>query len=67
MNYKYCYVIDFAAQMIYRLELQAAKVKPEELEDDEEIIRYWGFKPSQCHWMFSDEELEINYIVSPIK
>lgn len=67
MDYKYCYIIDFAAEMICRLDLQSAEKKPEDFEDDEELILYWGFHPSQCHWMFSNEELDINYIDSPLK
>lgn len=67
MNYKYCYIIDFAAEMICRLELQAAEKKLEDFEYDEDLIRYWGFKPNQCHWMFSDEELDIIKINKPLK
>lgn len=67
MEYKYCYILDFTAGMICRLELQVAEKKPEDFEDDEDLIRYWGFSPDQCNWMFSDEELDINYIVSPLK
>lgn len=67
MEYKYCYIMDFAAEMICRLELQAAEKKPEDFEDDEDLIRYWGFNTDQCHWMFSNEELDINFINSPLK
>lgn len=67
MNYKYCYIFDFAAENICRLDLQAAEKKPEDFKDNEDIIRYWGFNPDQCHWMFSNEELDIDFIGSPIK
>lgn len=67
MDYKYCYILDLTAEMICRLELQAAEKKPEDFEDDEDIIRYWGFNPNQCHWMFSDEKLDIVEINKPLK
>lgn len=67
MEQKYCYILDFGSGMLYCLHLECSDKKPEDFEDNEDLIRYWGFNPDQCHWMFSDEELSINHIVLPLK
>ena len=67
MEYKYCYVFNFAAEMLCRLELQAAEKKLKDFKYAEDLIKYWGFNPDECSWMFSDEELDINFINSPLK
>lgn len=67
MDYKYCYIIDFASVMIYCIELQDAEKKPKDFKNTEDMIRYYGFKPCYSHWLFSNEKLDINYINSPLK
>lgn len=67
MEYKYCYIIDFCSIGIFRLDLYSADKKPEDFEDEEDLIHYWGFKTSQCSYMFTNEELDIIEINEPIK
>lgn len=66
MEYKYCYIIDHCSIGIFRLDLYSADKKPEDFENNEDLIRYWGFKPSQCSYIFTDEELDIIEIDKPI-
>lgn len=67
MEYKYCYILDFSSCGIFCLDLQNADKKPEDFENDEELLRYWGFNPSNCKWMIDDEELDIIKIDKPLK
>lgn len=67
MEYKYCYILDFSSAGIFRLDLQNADKKPEDFKYVEDLIRYWGVNPSDCYWMFSDEELDIININKPLK
>lgn len=66
MEEKYCYVFDFCSTGIFCLDLYSADKKPEDFKNNEDLIRYWGFKPSQCSYMFSDEKLDIIEINKPI-
>lgn len=67
MNYKYCYILDFSSSMICCLHLECGDKKPEDFEDDEDLLHYWGFNSDECNWMFSNEELDINHICLPLK
>lgn len=67
MEYKYCYILDFSSAGIFRLDLQNADKKPEDFENDEELICYWGFNSSSCQWMITDEELDIIEVNKPLK
>ena len=66
MEQKYCYILDFTTGNLHCLHLECGDKKPEDFEDDEDLIRYWGFNPKHCNWMITDEELEINHIVVPV-
>lgn len=67
MEYNYCYVLDYSTGTIHELCINCMNKKVEEFETEDDIIRYWGFHPSNCSWMFSDEKIELNIIVKPEK
>lgn len=67
MNEEYLYVLDFGDCTINCLYLHGAPKKPDEFENTEELLRYWGFNPDTCMYMYSSDELEINNIVVPLK
>ena len=64
MEYKYCYVLDFTAEMICRLELQAAEKKPEDFEDLLDFFRSDGddvigyIDNPNSHKCFVEEDME---------
>lgn len=64
---KYCYVLDFSSAGIFRLNLMNADKHCEDFENNEELLRYWGFNPNNCQWMFADEKLDIIEIDKPLK
>ena len=64
---EYLYVLDFGDCIISCLHLHNADKKPDDFEDTEELLRYWGFNPDNCMYMYSSDELELNNIVSPLK
>lgn len=35
--------------------------------DDEEILYWYGFDPTDCSWLITDEDLEIETITEPLK
>ena len=43
------------------------KKSPDDFETTDELLRYWGFNPDNCQYMFSSVELDLNYIFEPIK
>lgn len=63
----YCYVFNLSSARIFRLNLMNADKKPEDFENDEELLRYWGFHPSECEWMTTNKELNIIEIDKPLK
>lgn len=67
MNEKYLYVLDFGNCSLNCIHLEEGNYVPDEFPIDEDILRYWGFNPNNCQWMFSSDELEINNIVVPLK
>ena len=67
MEQKYCYVLEYTSGTIHCIHLYAGDKKPEDFETQEDLLKYWGFDPDDCNWMFADEELEINNIVVPFK
>ena len=67
MDEEYLYVLDFSDRTISCLHLHNAKKKPEDFEDTDELLEYWGFNPNTCQYMYSSVELEINDIVVPLK
>lgn len=66
MEKEYLYVLDFGDCTINCLHLHDADKKPDEFKDTEELLRYWGFNPDTCMYMYSSDELEINNIVIPL-
>lgn len=66
-KYKYCYILDFDSTGVFCLELENAEKKPEDFKTEEELITYWGFKPSNCSWLLTDEDLDIIVIHKPLK
>ena len=67
MYEEYLYVLDFGDCTISCLHLYAADKKPDEFKNTEELLRYYGFNPNNCQWMYSSDELELNNIRSPLK
>lgn len=66
-DYHYCYILDFTACLLICIHLDDLNKKWSEFEDDEDFIRYCGFNHNQCHWMFTDDELELTHIYQPLK
>lgn len=64
---EYLYVLDFGDCSISCLYLHNANKKPEDFEDTDELLEYWGFNPKNCQYMYSSVELELNHIILPLK
>ena len=58
MNKEYCYVLDFSEPGIYEISLQ---VEDQDLETETLLDKY-DFKEDQCSFMFTDHQLQLNYI-----
>ena len=58
MRKEYCYVLDFSEPGIYEISLQ---VEDQDL-DTETLLDKYGFKEGQCFIMFTDHQLQLNYI-----
>ena len=67
LDYRYCYILDFTACLLVCIHLDEHSKKWSDFEDDEDLLRYWGFNPDQCHWLFTDEELELTHVYQPLK
>lgn len=67
MEKEYLYVLDFAGCSINCLHLHNADKKPDEFEDTKELLKYWGFNPDNCQWMFSSSKLDVIDIITPLK
>lgn len=67
MKENYLYVLDYSDCTLNCLYLDNAEKKEEDFDNVEDLIRYWGFNPDECAWMFSSVELDINHIVTPLK
>lgn len=67
MEPEYLYVLDFGDCTINCLYLNNAEKKEDDFDNSEDLLRYWGFNPDECSWMFSSVELDINHIVLPLK
>ena len=67
MEKEYLYVLDFGNCTINCLHLHNAAKKPENFEDTEELLKYWGFNPKNCSYMYSSSELLLDDIVLPLK
>lgn len=63
----YCYILDFSSAGIFRLNLMNADKHYEDFENNEELLRYWGFNPNNCQWMITDEKLDIIEVDKPLK
>ena len=61
------YILDFGNCTVNCLCLHNAEKSPDEFETTDELLRYWGFNPDNCQYMFSSVELDLNYIFEPIK
>ena len=61
------YILDFGNCTINCLYLNNAEKSPNDFETTDELLRYWGFNPDNCQYMFSSVELDLNYIFEPIK
>ena len=59
MEYKYCYIFNYSNITINCIHIESKIKKLSDFNSDEEFIIYWGFKPTECSWMFSIEELDI--------
>ena len=64
---EYLYILDFGNCTINCLCLNNAEKSPDDFETTDELLRYWGFNPDNCQYMFSSVELDLNYIFEPIK
>lgn len=58
MKKEYCYVFDYSEPGIYEISLQH---EDEDLET-EALLNKYDFKESQCSVMFTDHQLQLNYI-----
>ena len=67
MDKEYLYVLDFGDCTISCFHPHNADKKPDDFENTEELLEYWGFNPDTCMYMYSSDELEINNIVVPLK
>ena len=67
MENNYLYVLDHSDCTLNCLYLNNAKKKEDDFNNIRDLLRYWGFNPDECAWMFSDIELDINHIVVPLK
>lgn len=67
MDKEYLYVLDFGDCTISCLHLHNADKKPDEFENTDDLLEYWGLNPDTCMCMYSSDELEINDIVVPLK
>ena len=67
MKSEYLYIRDFGHCTINCLYLHNAEKSPDDFETTDELLRYWGFNPDNCQYMFSSVELDLNYIFEPIK
>lgn len=67
MENNYLYILDYSNCTLNCLYLNNAEKKKDDFETTEELLRYWGFNPDECAWMFSDIELDIDHIVIPLK
>lgn len=57
-KYGYMYVLEYAGTAIYEIELDELDYN----SDASDILERRGFKESQCHYMTSEEQLEITQI-----
>lgn len=57
-QYGYMYVFEYSAPAIYEIELDAE----DEHSEASDILERRGFKESQCHYMTSEEKLEVKSI-----
>ena len=67
MENNYLYVLDYSDCTLNCLYLDNAEKREDDFDNTEDLIRYWGFNPDTCAWMFSSIELNINHIVEPLK
>ena len=67
MDAEYLYVLNFGNCEIYCLHLDNVDKKSDDFEDSEELLKYWGFNPDECSYMYSSVELDINHIIKPLK
>ena len=63
MDQTFLYVLDYSDCTLNCLYIN----NEDDFETTEELLRYWGFNPDECAWMFSSIELNINHIVEPLK
>ena len=58
MEKEYCYIFDYSEPGIYEISLQ-----PEDKDlDTETLLNKYDFKEDQCFVMFTDHQLQLNYI-----
>ena len=67
MDPKYCYIFNHENGSVSCIHLECGIYQLSDFEEDEDLIRYWGFKPSQCSWMFTNNEQIITHILKPLK
>ena len=74
------YIFDYDRCGIYKIKLSQDKLTEiiqelikqgyydthSELED-EDVLRHFGFKPDECEWMITKEDLNIQMIDEPLK
>lgn len=66
MNEEYLYVLDFSDCTISCCHLHLAEKQPEDFNSTDELVKYWGFDPNTCLYMFSGAELEIKHFTLPL-
>lgn len=62
MKENYLYILDYSNCTLNCLHLDNAEKKEENFDNVEDLIRYLGFNPDECAWMFSSVELDVNNI-----
>lgn len=74
------YILDYNRCGIYKIEISEEKLTEiiqelikqgyydthSELQD-EDVLKYYGFKASECEWMITEEDLNIQMIDEPLK
>ena len=66
MDEEYLYILDFEDCSLNCIHLKEAIYLPNDFETNEDLIRYWGFNPENCQWMFSSSKLDVIDIVTPL-